>query len=88
MCYHYQSIYLGDLAPGPVRVQSKWGLHWFLKHLILCEGGEHQPFFLKGGLRPRGQSGEFGILMGDVSDVSTMDVMPRACPIPGEKAAF
>ena len=26
--------------------------------------------------------------MGVVSDVSTMDVMPRACPIPGEKAAF
>ena len=50
--------------------------------------GRGTEFFLKGGLRPHGQSGESDFFMGDVSNVSAMDVMPRACPISGEKAAF
>ena len=50
--------------------------------------GRGTAFFLKGGLQPHGQSGESDFFMGDVSNVSAMDVMPRACPISGEKAAF
>ena len=59
-----------------------------LKKTDLLRGRGTEFFFLKGGLRPHGQSGESEFFMGDVSNVSAMDVMPRACPISGEKAAF
>ena len=59
-----------------------------LKTTDLLRGRGTGIFFLKGGLRPRGQSDESDFLMGDVRDVSTMDVMPRTYPISGEKAAF
>ena len=64
------------------------GAYLVLKSTDLLRGRGTAIFFLKGGLQPHGQSGESEFLMGDVSNVSAMDVMPRACPISGEKAAF
>ena len=64
------------------------GAYLVLKSTDLLRGRGTAIFFLKGGLRPHGQSGESEFFMGDVSDVSTMDVMPRTCAISGENAAF